>query len=406
MNTSLIIDHRCSLLPPFQIFQPSETKQETLEETINREVNRIFKKFNENESQCVHKKTNFVLDLTKAELKELIVQGIESTYEKSRYLESPGLKRAFLVKLKFPKNTNRIKYNFKIVGQPIGQGTCAKINKVYSLKGKFYALKIPQTDGSCRDFAIKDVIRELNVFEKLAISPNKPIKGLVRAPYEIYLAPDGSKSALYPKYHADAYEWSIDNKENFSVDAFQDLTDEKKQQIVIQLLEGVRYLHSKDYGHGDLKPENFFVDGEGPDPHVRIGDFGGMINFRKNFKLPTFTKERCNYKDIEMMQMCINNTATIKIIRAAMFSFIVPAHDLFTLGVSLFMMFGNSMPYPFVLGDKDEYLDITQPLNSNILVFEGVNSKIIEVIHGLLRVEPNQRLSIKGALDILNSNTQ
>jgi serine/threonine protein kinase len=49
------------------------------------------------------------------------------------------------------------------------------------------------------------------------------------------------------------------------------LQDEELKSMIIQLFEGVEYLHSKQIIHRDLKPNNIMLTNEGL---LKIGDLG------------------------------------------------------------------------------------------------------------------------------------
>jgi len=51
-------------------------------------------------------------------------------------------------------------------------------------------------------------------------------------------------------------------------------SEKDASKIVRQIVEGVRYLHSKGIAHRDLKPENLLCSGEGQDMIIKIADFG------------------------------------------------------------------------------------------------------------------------------------
>ncbi|CAI9535518.1 unnamed protein product, partial [Staurois parvus] len=61
-------------------------------------------------------------------------------------------------------------------------------------------------------------------------------------------------------------------KERASSRCFEFVDVSSALSIFYQLLQGVRYIHSMGVLHRDLKPRNIFL--QGPDLHVRIGDFG------------------------------------------------------------------------------------------------------------------------------------
>jgi len=65
--------------------------------------------------------------------------------------------------------------------------------------------------------------------------------------------------------------WSIFNDRRFSETRAQFRGVERQQQFTIQLLEGIKFLHSHQIVHGDLRPKNVLFDYSG---QLKIADFG------------------------------------------------------------------------------------------------------------------------------------
>lgn len=73
------------------------------------------------------------------------------------------------------------------------------------------------------------------------------------------------------------WDWIEERNERYrngrdSARCFDFVDVQSALSIFYQLLEGVQYIHSMGVLHRDLKPRNIFL--QGPDLHVRIGDFG------------------------------------------------------------------------------------------------------------------------------------
>ena len=60
------------------------------------------------------------------------------------------------------------------------------------------------------------------------------------------------------------------------------LTEIEVQCYMFQLIQGLLFLHNRDYIHRDLKPENLFLD---DNLELKIGDFGLIYKLNKNEKM-------------------------------------------------------------------------------------------------------------------------
>ena len=58
------------------------------------------------------------------------------------------------------------------------------------------------------------------------------------------------------------------------------LTDEEIQQILLQLIKALEYLHSNQIIHRDLKPQNVFLKRENRKLVCKLGDFGLSIKLQ------------------------------------------------------------------------------------------------------------------------------
>lgn len=77
------------------------------------------------------------------------------------------------------------------------------------------------------------------------------------------------------------------------------LSDESKMNYILQLLEGVKYMHSKNIMHRDITINNVLVKGN----VLKISDFGTSIKFYDSNYKQQFTNEVCtlHFRAIELL---------------------------------------------------------------------------------------------------------
>ncbi|CAL8373770.1 unnamed protein product [Arctogadus glacialis] len=161
------------------------------------------------------------------------------------------------------------------------------------------------------------------------------------------------------------------------------LCEEEATQFLKQILEGVRYLHSKRIAHFDLKPENIILlDKNVPVPRIKIIDFGlahkieAGTEFKEIFGTAEFVApEIVNYEQLGLEA------------------------DMWSIGVITYILLSGASPF---LGDtKQETLGNVSAMNYDFdPEFFGTTSELAKnFIRGLLEKDTRKRMTIEDALD-------
>ena len=154
---------------------------------------------------------------------------------------------------------------YKIEGN-LGEGGYGNVYKVLNKEdNKYYALKeISQYD--------EDAINEIKILSN--INHDNIIKY-----YESFTYTDKTfnkeKLCIIMEYceYGDLRKFINNHKVNNTK-----ISEDKILQIISDICEGLKEIHSKNIIHRDLKPENIFIN---KDFKIKIGDFGISKKFQK-----------------------------------------------------------------------------------------------------------------------------
>nr|XP_042129582.1 sperm motility kinase 2B-like isoform X2 [Peromyscus maniculatus bairdii]XP_042129583.1 sperm motility kinase 2B-like isoform X2 [Peromyscus maniculatus bairdii] len=149
------------------------------------------------------------------------------------------------------------------------------------------------------------------------------------------------------------------------------LQEEEAHRIFQQIGSAVHYCHSKGVVHGDLRPENILVDGEG---NVKLSDFGLGVQVSPGQKLHSFF---CS------LPFCAPELLQGK-------DYDGPAADMWSLGVLLYFMTMGCLPFqaPTNPGIKQKILCAKYYSPSYL------SANVLNVIGQLLTLDPSKRATI------------
>jgi len=153
--------------------------------------------------------------------------------------------------------------------------------------------------------------------------------------------------------------------------------------IVRQIVEGVKYLHSLGIAHRDLKPENLLCSGEGSQMLIKIADFGLSKIFAGGQQLET----SCGTPDYAAPEVLTGEQAYDKSV------------DLWSVGVITYVLlcgyppfYAQSQPALFEKIIHADY-DFPEP------EWNHISSTAKEFIRGLLVLMPSQRFTVDQCLE-------
>ncbi|KAM6473773.1 death-associated protein kinase 1 isoform 1-T2 [Liasis olivaceus] len=256
------------------------------------------------------------------------------------------------------------------IGEELGSGQFAIVRKCREkTSGAQYAAKFikkRRTKSSRRGVSREDIEREVNILKEIQ-HPN------VITLHDVYESKMDVILILELVAGGELFDFLAEK---------ESLTEEEATEFLKQILNGVKYLHSLQIAHFDLKPENIMLlDRNVPKPHIKIIDFGlaHKIDFSNEFKnifgTPEFVApEIVNYEPLGLEA------------------------DMWSIGVITYILLSGASPF---LGEtKQETLANVSAVNYDFEeeFFSNTSALAKDFIRRLLIKDPKKRMTIQDSL--------
>src|SRR5512132_285052 len=155
------------------------------------------------------------------------------------------------------------------------------IDALQSALPRFANFKVLGQGGEGAVFAIWDRVRKANLALKLMVDTGEPeLADRFEQEYAI-LASLRSDRLVRVFHHGHAvipvgdselyhYWYTLERCDGSVKTIYRGMPLDQRVNLVLQMLDGLAFLHAKDIAHRDIKPDNIFmVQGQ-----IKIGDFG------------------------------------------------------------------------------------------------------------------------------------
>ncbi|CAO1636623.1 unnamed protein product [Sympodiomycopsis kandeliae] len=153
------------------------------------------------------------------------------------------------------------------------------------------------------------------------------------------------------------------------------LPEPEARRIFGQLCLALAYIHSRGIVHRDLKLENVLLDER---CNVKLGDFGFTREFEGKRLMETF----CGTTGYAAPEMLAGKKYTGEEV------------DIWSLGIILYALLCGSLPFD----DDDESVMKAKILKGEFELPPYLSEEARDLVSGILKLDPTQRLSIRGIL--------
>lgn len=177
-------------------------------------------------------------------------------------------------------------------------------------------------------------------------------------------------------------------------------SDEEFVPMTRQLLEGLNFIHNKNFVHRDIKQGNVLRKGH----MFKLADLGLLCGSANNKPLPL-----CSYGAGTLVYLA---PEVFQAMGLNSFPEEMKPSDVWALGVTIFELLHNELPFRDISEFVNEesfkkYMrnlpqsDIDAAFDQ-LQIGDEVFDNLDSVLYGMLKVDPNERLTAKEALDLLD----
>ena len=164
------------------------------------------------------------------------------------------------------------------------------------------------------------------------------------------------------------------------------LSEKTSKFLFKQIILGIKYIHSMNIVHRDIKLENILIDIKN---NIKICDFGiSKILSSKDQKL----YDQCGTPMYMAPEIFLSNKEK---------GYEAFPIDLWSAGIALYIMLSGTLPFCSKgdLNEKEKYSLRNSIINSNFKPIENISFEALDLLNGLLRKDPKRRFKVN---DVLN----
>ena len=251
----------------------------------------------------------------------------------------------------YPKTT----IDFYKIGRCIGRGAFGKVNlSLHILTGKIVAIK--SINKSKRNFSIKNILYEIKLMKKLR--NNKNIVHLLEKFED-------------KKYIYIVMENIVGGNLLNAIKKMSKFPENLSKYIFKQIIETLKYIHSKNIVHRDIKPHNILLN---LNNEIKICDFGVGKEIIKG----NLVNETCGTPAYLAPELLSGNY------------FDPYKADIWSCGIVLYFMLTGFLPFK---GNNDFELH-QSILNGKFNLIDGISNECSDLIRNILEINPEKRFNL------------